>query len=262
MPQQYDLDAVKINGLNWSLSLETRANTFNEVHLPLTNCVAGNILDIEVLIDNRPIQKWLTGQQINEHMYHYGRVDAVRTDEVNLIFTRRELEEAFRNLTAIGTMDVGSFVIKGRLAGGLTNPDVEAWAEVDAVTKLGTFTRIEQWDHSTASAGLKEVDDAPISGALVGLHYTPRATTVVDRFGIKYNRIMEKEGTPARFARMNADDGFNGIPNTTSIGFIGSRNPREAYEIGPRRFVQELTYANNADKAVDVVLETFSTFNG
>lgn len=258
-----DLDGLKITGEKFSLALETRANTFHMNGFNLVNAVASDLYDIELLADNKPIQRWRDMQQINEFMYHYDRVGSVETAHCAWFHERPELQDEYRYLTSLGTLDVGTLVIKGKIKSAVAATiEINPYAVLGEVQPLGVFTRIETNPYSTNKAGEFIIADLPVSGRLVALHIEDTATTVIDEYRIKYNRQTEKEGSAARFALLNGYDRRNGIPNTTSIEWTGNGNPLEAYEIGPRRFTTELDFADNADKAVDIIVETYSTFGG
>ncbi len=261
--QVIDLDGLKITGNKFSMSLETRANTYHRNGLEITGGVASDLYDIELLIDNKPIQRWADGDAINRHQLHYGRISAVDDKHIKWFHERPELEPEFRYLTSIGTFDVGTMVIKGKIKDAVKDTiDIKPYAKVGEAQYLGTFTRIETNPYSTNKAGVLPIDDLPISGVIAALHIESKETTAVKNYDVIYNRQTEKEGSKTRFDSMNDDDGFEPIANTCSVSWMGDRNPASAYEVGPRRFVLELDFEDNADKAVDVIVETFSTFNG
>jgi len=258
-----DIDGLKITGSEWSVDIQTRAHSYHYIGLELTNVTAENVTDIEVKINGKTIMEFDSGKELNEFMRHYDRVPSVRTDQIDLWFARPELEDKFRFMTSIGTLDVGSFVIKGKLAGSPVSPAIQPFADVGIAQPLGMFTRIERLPHSAANAGRSVIDNLPVNGDIVALHILEKLTTQVDDIKVKYNRVTEKEGSTARWGKIAANDKRVAIPDTHSLSWIGSNNPLEAYSVGPLKLNLELDYnATPADRATDIIVESLSSFGG
>ena len=127
------------------------------------------ISDLTVEINGKPVQIFATGTRLVQLNSYYGRPDDTANGYLTIYFDRPEMNPEFRKLTGLGTQDVDTLVVKGKIDASASAPTLEATATLYPPQPLGAFVKVKQFPISFG-AGVNEVDKLPKGPRIIALH--------------------------------------------------------------------------------------------
>lgn len=150
---------------------------------------ATSVEDVSVRVDGKPIMEFSTLQHLLDFNAYRGYDgDAVSATEitVGLHFFRAELEEKWKRLGGIGTLDISRLTIRAKIAADVLNgaPDdiaMTAYADIDSTRQaLGAFFRVTEYPTNADVAGWNELNRLPSSSILCCLDFVKSDVTEVE----------------------------------------------------------------------------------
>lgn len=183
--------------------------TYHRVSLSHNLADLDDLQDLEVIINGKTVQKYLNGSQVEAINEFYGR--ALGTGILSLYFGRPELVELEQQrILALGTADVQTLTIKGKIAagatytGGDTAPSIEADAWVSAPEPLGLLVKVRQFPYSSSVAGQVDVDNLPRGPRIAAIHFGKADVNAVE---VNMDSRIIVEGTKAKLEQWQKEQG-------------------------------------------------------
>lgn len=178
VPSVYNVAA----GESFTIELQKGA-TYNAIHLDLTGCTGAQLTDLEVKINGKTIQYYQDLDQLDAINDYYGR--AYSGNYHILYFIRPEMQEQFRKVTAIGTANVDTFTIVGKIAAAAAAPVLVVSADTTNISQpLNLITKVKHYPVASAG-GVMDIDKIPKAGKVIAHHFGKADVT---------NVIMERDG--------------------------------------------------------------------
>lgn len=143
--------------------------TYHRIGLELTNITAAQLTNLTVEVNGKAIQTFADVAELKLLNDYYTRDDDSANGLYWLYFTRPEMHEDTRELTALGTADVDTLTISGDLDAAVVNPAIKAHAEFTAGTPLGLITKVKRFPVSLV-AGVNEIDKLPRGPRILAIH--------------------------------------------------------------------------------------------
>lgn len=235
-----------------------RGVTYDAIHLEYSGVTLAQLKNIEVRINGKVIQSFVDGVRLQDINKYYKR--NVKAGILTLWFVRPEMDNnALRRMTAIGTADVATFDLRMDIDAAAAAPVITAWAIKSNQQPLGMITKIKRFPASSATAGLKEIDNIPKEGRIAAIHLFKSDITSAE---IELDSSKVYEFTKTLGAGVQTDYGRN--PDTskmTSVDFHLEGDPSQALVV---EHVQD--FRLRADLATagsfDIVVEYLTGFSG
>lgn len=244
-----------------------RGVTYDNIHLEYTGVTLAQITNIEVLINGKVIQSFTDGVRLQAINKHYKR--NIKAGVLTFHFVRPEMENlALRRMTAIGTADVQTFEIKFDIAAAAAAPVIDAYAVKSNQMPLGAIVKTKRFPASSATSGLKEIDNIPKEGRILAIHLFKSDISKVE---VEVDDAKVYELKKVLGAGIQVDHGRN--PDNavhTSVDFHLEGDPSQALVMnyvdgqGVLRKVQDFRIRPTLDTAgaFDIVVEYLTEFNG
>lgn len=144
--------------------------TYEKITLKLTNITNAQLTALEIRVDGRPIQRFKDAARVAALNNYYKR--GVTAGYVDFHFSRPEMATVFeQRLTALGTADIKTLTIVGKIDAACVSPAVEAFAIRSQPQPIGLITKIREYPMSFAVSGQVDIDKIPLSrAALAAIH--------------------------------------------------------------------------------------------
>lgn len=144
--------------------------TYEKITLKLTNITPAQLTALEIRVDGRPVQRFKDAVRVNAINNYYKR--GVTGGYVDFHFTRPEMASVFeQRMTALGTADIKTLTIVGKIDAACVSPAVEAYAIRSEPQPIGLITKIREFPMSFAVSGQVDIDKIPLSrAALAAIH--------------------------------------------------------------------------------------------
>lgn len=143
--------------------------TYHRIGLELTNILAAQLTNLTIEVNGKSIQTFADMAEMKSINDFYTRDDDSANGLYWIYFTRPELNEDTRELTALGTADVDTLTISGDLDAAVVAPAIKCHAEFSAGTPMGLITKIKRFP-VTLTAGVNEIDKLPRGPRIMALH--------------------------------------------------------------------------------------------
>ncbi|WP_416306206.1 major capsid protein P2 [Neptunicella sp. SCSIO 80796] len=233
--------------------------TYDRIMVEYAGVTLSQIQNIEVLVNGKPIWQIADGQRLHDLNSFYKERNAT-AGVLDFWFIRPEFDNIdMRRLTALGTMDVATFAIKMKIDNAAAAPVLTATAVKSLNSPLGMITKIKSFPASSATAGLKDIDNIPKEGRLAAVHFFKDDISKVD---VEADSVKVYELSKSLGEKVQAD--YDRVPMTakaTTVDFVTEGNPATGLII---EGVQHLTFRPTLDTsgAFDVVVEYLTGFKG
>lgn len=236
-------------------------STYHQIQLLKTNLTAAQVTNIQIYADTKLFQEYTDLDQLDAINAFYKRPQ--NGNYHTFWFDRPELNEEFREITAIGTKDLKAFTIKFKIAAAAVAPAITARAETSMNLPLGLITKIKQQTHPLTSTGWQDITKIPQIGKIIGLHFY-KATDDITEFTFKRDDNEIIETSVADVEEFQAQ--YNRVPqaNYVHFDFAMKGNLFNALEVieyaslngQPPEKVQDVRAKVNLTTAEDVLLLT------
>ncbi len=143
--------------------------TYHQVQLLRANLTRAQVTDIKVILGTKTVQEFADLNELAAINAFHKRPQAAGYDTI--WFDRPEAEEADREVTAIGTLDVSNFQIKYKVAAAAISPGMSVRADRSVGTPLGAFVKIKRSDFPQTSSGEVDLTKMPRIGRVIAEHY-------------------------------------------------------------------------------------------
>jgi len=144
-------------------------STYHQIQLLTANLTPAQVTNIQLYADTKLFQEYTDLAQLNAINAFYKRPQ--NGNYFTFWFDRPELQEDFREITAIGTKDLKAFTIKFKIDAAAVSPGITARAETSLNLPLGLITKVKQQTYPLTSSGLQDITKVPQIGKIMGLHF-------------------------------------------------------------------------------------------
>lgn len=239
---------------------------YESIKLVHTGVTAAQMKNIEVRINGKPIWKFKDGTRLDALNKYYKR--NVETGYLTFWFSRIEMENnLIRRMTGIGTMDISTFEIVFDIDAAASDPVVEAWATKSQNMPLGMITKIKTFPSSSATSGIKEIDNIPKEGRIGAIHLF-KADISKAEVEVDSERVYEFNKTLGEVHQRDHGRVPDSAVHTTVDFFLEGDNSQalsmSSIVNGQTQRVQDFRVRATLDTAgaFDTVVEYFTGFAG
>jgi hypothetical protein len=232
--------------------------TYDSLHVKYSGVTLAQLKNIEVRINGKVIQSFIDGNRLQDINKHYKR--NIKSGVLTIWFVRPEMDNvSLRRMTAIGTADVATFDLRVDIDAAATAPVLTAFAIKSNQSALGMITKIKRFPASSATSGLKEIDNIPREGRIAAVHLFK---SDISKAEVEVNERPVYDFDKALGAGVQVDHGRN--PNSskhTSVDFTLEGDPSQALVVqGANDFRIRTTLDTSG--AFDIVVEYLTAFDG
>lgn len=166
-------------GARFSIEFPVGKRVYRNAVLELTNIGLTDMTDISLELHGKPVMQFDDLAQLKLLNDYYGRDDKTASGIHTLYFSRPEFLERWRDLTAIGTGDISTMILRGKLDAAVVNPDIKCHADYYVPDEdgrkrgehlLGAITKVRSFPRTFATAGKQEIDSLPTGGRIMAMH--------------------------------------------------------------------------------------------
>lgn len=166
-------------GSRFSVEFPVGERVYRNAVLELTNILPAQMTDLSLELHGKPVMQFDDLAQLKLLNDYYGRDDKTGAGIHTFYFSRPEFLERWRDLTAIGTGDISTMILRGKLDAAVVNPVIKCHADyfvpdVNGRQRgehlLGAITKIRSFPRTFATAGKQEIDSLPMGGRIIAMH--------------------------------------------------------------------------------------------
>lgn len=233
--------------------------TYDRIMVEYSGVTLSQLTNVQVVVNGKAIWQFKDAQRLHDINSYYKKRNA-QAGVLDFWFIRPEFDNIdLRRLTALGTADVSTLSIKMTIDGAAANPQLVAHASKSMQSPLGMITKYREYPASSATAGMKDIDNLPKEGRIAAIHFFKDDITKVD---VELDSVKAYELSKTLGEKVQSD--WSRAPlsaKATSVDFTTEGNPATALIVeGVRdmRFRPVLATAG----AFDVVVEYLTGFAG
>jgi len=232
--------------------------TYDALHIKYAGVTTDQLKNLEVRINGKVVQTFIDVTRLQDINKYYKR--NVKAGIFTLWFIRPEMENnILRRMTALGTADVSTLDIRVDIDAAAAAPVLEAHAVKSPQSVLGMITKFKRFPASSATAGIKEIDNLPKEGRIAAIHLFKADISHVQ---IEADSVLLYDVEKTLGEGYQVDYGRN--PNTakhTTIDFHLEGDPNQALIVeGVRDLRLRPTLATAG--AFDIVVEYLTGYAG
>lgn len=142
--------------------------TYDEVVFELTNVTPAQMTNYKWKVGSKTVTDVSSADVLEDQNKFYKREQAAGT--FTHWFYRPEVKEDVRALTSFGTLGLSSATIEFKLAPGVVNPAVKAYAVQRAPQMMGLVTKVREYPLAFATAGKQQIDNIPRGARITAVH--------------------------------------------------------------------------------------------
>jgi len=199
--------------------------TYDSIHIKYSGVTLAQLKNLELRINGKVVQSYIDAVRLQDINKHYKR--NIKTGVLTLHFVRPEMDNvALRRMTALGTADVSTLDIRVDIDAATLAPVLEAHAIKSPQSALGMITKVKRFPASSATSGLKEIDNIPKEGRLAAVHFFKADISKVQ---IEADSVLLYDVDKTLAAGYQVDHGRN--PNAlkhTTVDFHLEGDPTQA----------------------------------
>lgn len=233
--------------------------TYDRIAVEYSGVTLSQIKNIELQVNGKPIWQFKDGQRLHDLNSYYKARNAT-AGILDFWFIRPEFDEIdLRRLTALGTADVSTLSLKMDIDAAAADPKLVAHASKSLQSPLGMITKYKNYPASSATAGMKDIDNIPKEGRLAAIHFFKDDISKVD---VEADSVKVYELSKTLGEKIQADYGREPMSaKATSVDFTTEGDPRTAMIV---EGVRDLRFRPVLDTAgaFDVVVEYLTGFKG
>jgi len=204
--------------------------TYHQVQLLRggTTFTAAQMKNIKVMADTKTFQEFADAAELAKYNAYYGRA---QSGNYNTIwFDRPELGEDYRDITAVGTLDLKKLQIQFDVDIAAVAPTLKAQAVTSLGEPIGLITKIKRQTYPIAGTGEQDLTRIPQIGKIIALHFSKLADDVT-------KVIIKRDGVD--MLESNATDleellkQYDRVPQTlwATVDFCVKGNLSDALEV-------------------------------
>jgi len=152
--------------------------TYHQVQLLRggTTFTAAQMKNIKVMADTKTFQEFADAAELAKYNAFYARA---QNGNYNTIwFDRPELSEDYRDITAVGTLDLKKLQIQFDIDAGAVAPTIKAQAVTSLGEPIGLITKIKRQVYPISGTGEQDLTRIPQIGKIIALHFSKVADDV------------------------------------------------------------------------------------
>lgn len=212
----------------------------------------GQIKNIRVEIDGKPIQEYKDGVQLDEVNAYYKRHTANANSNngfFSIWFSRPEMNSLdHQRVTRLGTTGVQTFQVSFDIDAGAVNPSVVAHAIQSDASPIGMVTKVKQFVMSTATAGDFEIDSIPKGPRILAVHFFKSDVMSVE---VEQNSRKIRDGSKTLLDFLQRESNRAPVNKKTSVDFTLEADLYHSLETNPQ-FIKDQRFRLNLETAGEV----------
>jgi len=232
--------------------------TYDVIKLKYSGVTLAQLKNIQVRINAKPVQTFVDAVRLQALNKYYKR--NITAGVITLWFLRPEMDNnTTRRMTSIGTADISTFDIRFDIDAAAAAPVVEAFAVRSVNQPLGMITKIKDFPASSATSGIKELDNLPKEGRIAAIH---NFKADISKCEISLNSVVFSEFEKSLASGLQSDN--SRVPDDavhTTVDFVLEGDPSQALVV---EGINDFRIRNTLDTsgAFDVVVEYLTGFAG
>lgn len=232
--------------------------TYDALHFEYSGVTLAQLKNIEVRVNGKVIQSFTDAVRLQAINKYYSR--NIKSGVVTIWFVRPEMDNvALRRMTALGTADISTLDVRIDIDAAAAAPVLTAYAVKSNQMPLGMITKFKRFPASSATSGLKEIDNIPREARIAAVHLFKAD---ISKCEVEVNERVQYDFSKTLGAGVQVD--YGRTPDAavhTTVDFCLEGDPSQALVVqGANDFRLRTTLDTSG--AFDIVVEYLTSFDG
>jgi len=240
------------------LNIPVAGRTVDQLKLIYSGMTLAQMKNIQFKANGKTFKKWKDGAQLSWMNAYYGKPDTAGM--LTFWFVENELQTmADKRMPALGTEDLSTLTLEFDIDAAAAAPKASASAMLSDKMPFGMTTKVLQFPNSSATAGIKEIDNLATGGARIKAIHAIKAD--INSAELELNGYLGFEGKIETQNQILKDNGRVPQDGIFHMDFVVDGDMAQAI---PTKGIQDLRMRYDLATAgtLDLVVEYYDGLQG